>query len=498
MASMLDLAIRAMVFLGSLLMVYNIYCFVKFARYVNDRGNWEEGKASLYVPIVLLVLFLIGYLIIGIFGDPTIVMAGVLFGGSIFVFAMYHLLSRTTQRISEAEHLKAELVAAEKSNEAKSVFLASMSHEMRTPLNVILGISGVELKDSSHAERTHAQFKKIDQSARHLLDLINNVLDMNAIESGELVTKSEEFSLKSTIDQIDILSSALCEEKGLDFKATVGEDVPAWCVGDKMNIKQVLLSMLENAVKYTDAPGSVRLDANATPIDNDHKLVEFKVSDTGVGIDEEFIPKLFEAFGQEDASSTNRFGGSGLSLAIAKATVEMMGGTIGVQSKKGEGSTFTVRIPLEVANKPKPADEPATEGTAAHALDGRRILIVEDIQENAEIVADLLELEGAISEHAENGQVAVEMFAKAPAGYYDAVLMDIRMPVMDGFEATRQIRKLDHPDAQSVPIVALTANAFDSDVREALDAGMDAHLAKPTDVDLLYSTLQQRIKLSKQ
>lgn len=498
MACMLDVAIYAMVYLGSLLMAYNIYCFVKFVRYVDKRGNWDEGKATLYVPVVLLVLFLIGYLVVGIFGNPTIVMAGILFGGSIFVYAMYHLLSRATQRIAEAEHLEAELVAAEKSNEAKSAFMANMSHEMRTPLNVILGISGVELKNTQHSDRTLMQFRKVDLSAHHLLGLINNVLDMNALDAGTLSIKNEEFSLADTIDQVKTFASAVCEEGGLDFEVDVSGDVPTHCMGDKKSIEQVLLSMLQNAAKYTDAPGSVSLEASATTMDDNHSMVEFRVVDTGVGIDEEFLPRLFEAFGREDASSTTRYGGSGLSLAIAKATVEMMGGTIGVDSKKGEGSTFTVRIPLEVVQEPEPAEEPAQDDASNDTLEGKRILIVEDIDENAEIVEDLLDLEGAVCERAENGQMAVDMFSKAQPKYYDAILMDIRMPVMDGFEATRQIRKLDHPDARSVPIVALTANAFDSDVREALDAGMDAHLAKPTDVDLLYSTLLQRIKLSKQ
>ncbi|MBR3538437.1 MAG: response regulator, partial [Eubacterium sp.] len=212
--------------------------------------------------------------------------------------------------------------------------------------------------------------------------------------------------------------------------------------------------------------------------------------DTGIGMDEEFISHVFDAFSKEDEGITNRFGGSGLGLSVTKKAVDLMGGSINVESKKGKGSSFTVTLPFRITEKKAPVLPQKEESN----LEGKKILIVEDLPENAEIVADLLELEGVETEHAENGQVALEMFRNRDAGYYDAILMDLRMPVMDGLTATREIRALTRPDAKTIPIIALTANAFDSDIKASLSAGMNVHLAKPTDADLLYLTLKGEIE----
>jgi CheY-like chemotaxis protein len=259
--------------------------------------------------------------------------------------------------------------------------------------------------------------------------------------------------------------------------------------GDVIQLKQVLLSILDNAVKYTDAPGKVTLTAEAVSGGEVSREIKFTVTDTGVGIDPEYLPHIFEIFTQEDGSSTDRFGGSGLSLAVTKNIVDLMGGTIGIDSRKDLGSTFTVSIPMRLARLEAPSDESET----AVSLEGKRILIVEDLPENAEIVQDLLELEGAETEHAENGKEGVDMFSASRLYYYDAILMDLRMPVMDGLEAARRIRDLGRDDAKLVPIIALTANAFDSDVHASREAGMNAHLAKPTDSDMLYDTLRRFI-----
>ena len=257
-----------------------------------------------------------------------------------------------------------------------------------------------------------------------------------------------------------------------------------------MLIKQALISVLDNAVKYTDAPGTVTFFVDVASADEASKVVRFSVGDTGVGIAPDFIDRVFNVFDQEDESFTNRFGGSGLGLAAAKSKVNLMGGDITVSSVKGEGSTFTVTVPLvscEGAEGPAEVEDEVL-------LDGRRILVVEDVDESAEIAEDLLELEGAETERAENGQIALDMFTQSPEFYYDAILMDLRMPVMDGLEATRRIRALDRPDARIVPILALTANAFDSDVQHSLDAGMNVHLVKPTSADKLYESICQLIR----
>ncbi len=493
------LLVYAMVYLGSALMVYNIYGFVRFTRSIQETEDWGIERRILYLPIVLLVFFLIGYLVVGVFGNPDLIVSGILFGGSIFVYVMYRFLDHVTRRIIESERLEAELLAAEKSNEAKSSFLATMSHELRTPLNVILGLSGIALKDPMVPVQTHEQLQKISWSARHMLGLVNNILDINRIEAGKLLIKNEEFCMREAINQINTIAQTQCEQKGLEYSLRVDEGVATYYVGDDIQLKEVLLSIIDNAVKYTDTPGKVSLHIEAEPFDQElgpnavTQTVRFSISDTGVGMEQDFIPRVFEAFSKEDASSTARYGGGGLSLSVAKSVVEAMSGSIMVESGKNEGSTFTVELPLVRVEKSEHQDVVVADHQELADLEGRRILIVEDIEENAEIVADLLELEGVESDRAENGQVAVEMMAKSPLNYYDAVLMDLRMPVMDGLEATRQIRKLDRPDAQTVPIIALTANAFENDVHQSLGAGMNAHLAKPADADMLYATLRHVI-----
>ncbi len=487
---MFQIAITLMIYLGAALMVYNIYGFISYARYIRGLKSWDKDDKSLYLPIVLLIFFLIGYIVVGTFGDPDIMMAGILFGGSIFVYIIYRFIRSITEKIIQNEQLESKLKVAEESGRAKASFLASISHEMRTPMNVILGLDEIALKDQELKPETRESLEKIGQSGRHLLDMINNILEMNDIQSGSLEVKNDEFSLKDVIDQVSVIIRTLCEKKDLTYDCSISEDAAGWYVGDEMKIKQSLLKVLDNAVKYTESPGTVSLDVVATPGENGIKTLTFAVRDNGIGIDSDFLPKVFDVFTEQDTTFTKKYGGSGLSLAVTKNMVELMGGTITAESQKGFGSTFTIELPLKsIEQKHEEEQRQADEIELA----GRRILVVEDIQENAEIVMDLLELEGVKSEHAENGKVALEMFEHAPEGYYDAILMDLRMPVMDGLEASRRIRDLDKPDAKKIPIIALTANAFDSDVKATMDVGMNAHLAKPADSDLLYFTIKQQI-----
>lgn len=479
-----------LVYLGSALMVYNIWGFFRFATHIRTDKNRMTSSAVLYIPVVLLVFFLLGYLAVGIFLEPNPVVSLILFGGSLFVFVVYRLLVSIIRRIAESERKQAEMTAHEESARVKEEFLAMVSHEMRTPMNVIIGLDALALNERDISPSTKTYLEKIGLSAKHLLGLINNILDMNRIETGELTAKHARFSLKNAVRQVNAIAQTLCDEK----KLTYSSDDSALCdicVGDEMIVKQVLLALLDNAVKYTDAPGTVELKISDGPSEDGKRTVQFSVKDTGVGIDPAFLPKIFDAFSKEDAGSTDRHGGSGVGLALTNRLVAMIGGSIGVESRKNVGSTFTVTLPLEPC-EPETKEE-AAKDRAEISLEGRRILIVEDLPENAEIAADLLELEGAESDRAENGEIGVEMFSSSPSGYYDAILMDLRMPVMDGLTATREIRKLDRPDAARVPIIALTANAFASDVRQTHDAGMNAHLAKPAEADLLYETLKNCI-----
>ena len=507
---MIELLIYGLIFLGSALMVYNIYGFIRYARFVDTRRKWEKGRAILYIPIVLLSFFLVGYLVVGIFGKPDLVMAGILFGGSIFVFIMLILLSRVTRKIIESERLEAELMAAEESNRSKNAFLASISHEMRTPMNVILGLDQLALSRTDLPEETRVQLVKIGRSGRHLLGLINNTLEMQNIESGKRSLKDDPFSLRENLEQIDAMARTLCEEKGLRFHMVTAKEADDGLRGDSMLLKQALMNLLDNAIKYTPAPGDVSLLVDRIKGDGESCLLRFTVKDTGLGISKEYLPKVFDLFSQEDESFTNRYGGSGMGLAVTKQEVELMKGSISVESKQGEGSSFTITVPFSYAapkegyagSKEEKAGSTIVEEDAgteenAGSLSGFRILVVEDVDENAEIVRDLLELEGAVIEHAENGLIALGMIERSAQSFYDAILMDLRMPVMDGLEAARSIRELEREDVKRIPIIALTANAFDVDIENSINAGMNAHLVKPIDSDLLYATLIEWIRRSK-
>lgn len=485
--------IYGLIYLGSALMVYNIWGFIRFARQMKARDVWKKANTLLYVPIVLLTLFLAGYLAVGIFGKPDIIVSGILSGGSVFVFVMYLLLVRITRQIMESEQLEARLMAAKESSRAKAAFLSGVSHEMRTPLNVIIGLGTLTLSDPALPAGARERTEKTNRSAEQLLGMVNNILDLNSIETGEFITKNDPFSLRDVIGQVSEAVRAACGEKGLTYDCEMGDDVCDVVIGDDLRVRQVLFNLLDNAVKYTPAPGTVSLRVRAEKTDGDVRNFVFTVTDTGVGMEPAFLARVFDPFSKEDTSTTSNYGGSGLGLAVTRNIVERLGGGITAESEKNVGSTFTVTIPL----RPAPAAETEAGTGTEVSLKGKRILIAEDIPENAEIVADLLELEGAGSERAENGQIAVDMFTAAEPGYYDAILMDLRMPVMDGITATRRIRASGKPDAATVPIVALTANAFESDVKKSLDAGMNAHLSKPADTEKLYATLKKYIGAAK-
>ena len=307
------------------------------------------------------------------------------------------------------------------------------------------------------------------------------------------------------LEQVNAIANTLCEEKGLDFKMSLDQNLAGNYIGDNVLIKEILLAILDNAVKYTDVPGKITLtvsgdcEADLLPgICAPSVPVRFIIADTGIGIEQDYLPLIFEKFSQEDSSATNR-GGSGLGLATAKETADLLNGRILVESKKNEGSVFTLIVPLAPSSLPEPvrkdirSEQQPAALTEEVSLEGCRILIVEDIPENAEIVADLLELEDVVTEHAENGKVALDMFSQSPEGYYDAILMDLRMPILDGLETARKLRGLDRKDAGTVPVIALTANAFESDIQQTIEAGMNAHLAKPVDADAMYDALKYYI-----
>ena len=407
----------------------------------------------------------------------------------VFIIALINRLLRWQDEVNRQAMESAE--EAHSASRAKSQFLSQMSHEIRTPMNAILGLDTLALRDKSISDNTRDKLEKIGSSARHLLSLINDILDMSRIESGRITLKEEKFSFRDFIEQISIIVGGQCEEKGLTFVCNVGEPIDEYFFGDDLKLKQVIINILGNSVKFTDAPGVITFSVEQLEATDERAALRFKMEDTGIGMDKEFIPKLFEAFSQEDSGTTNRYGGSGLGMAITKSIVEMMGGEIEVESEKGLGSTFTVTVTLGRVTEAHAGDalNDADEASEDVSLEGKHILIAEDFDINAEILAALLEMEGMTSEWAENGKRAVEMFEQNEPGHFDAILMDMRMPVMDGLTAAREIRKLDRADAATVPIIAMTANAFEDDVKQCLDAGMNAHHAKPVNIDVLKQTL---------
>ena len=390
------------------------------------------------------------------------------------------------------EALREALTAAEHANHAKTVFLSNMSHEIRTPMNTIIGLNNIALADPDLSEDTKRYLEKTGDSAQHLLEIINNILDMSRIESGRMTIKKEDFSLRNALYQVETIIGGQCRDKGLDFDCQIHDSVSDHYAGDATKLKQILINILGNAVKFTQEGGKVSFIAEEIARQDGRATMQFTIADNGIGISEEYLPQLFDAFSQEDASSTNTYGSTGLGMSITKSLVELMDGHISVESEKNVGTTFTVCVTLEEPSE-KFAAEDDSHGAEDGDLEGRRILLAEDVPINAEIIVMILSKKKIEAEIAENGRIAVEMFEDHDPGYYDAILMDMRMPEMDGLSATKAIRALDREDAGSIPIIALTANAFDEDVERSLKAGLNAHLSKPVNSDVLLRTLEQMI-----
>ncbi|MCR5156539.1 MAG: amino acid permease [Butyrivibrio sp.] len=386
-----------------------------------------------------------------------------------------------------------ETIKAHERSKAKTVFLSNMSHDIRTPMNAIIGYINLAKEDNVSHEELKDYLGKIESSSHHLLALINDVLEMSRIESGKIELEKTPLNLKTFFDEISDLFATQMSEKGIRYSMDTTQIKNEYVYCDKNRLNRMLLNLLSNAYKFTPANGevSVKVIQTASP-DPESASYEIRVKDSGIGMSDEFAQRVFEAFEREKDSTVDSIQGTGLGMSIVKGIVDLMGGTITVNTKKGSGTEFVINLSLLTQTEEDIKKNYEDKKQKAHAkvdFTGKRVLLVDDIQVNRMISAKLLENNGFAVETAENGQEAVDKVNDAPAGYYDVILMDVQMPVMDGYEASTAILKLKDKEKASVPIIAMTANAFSEDKKRALDVGMKGHIAKPIDIKNLLDTL---------
>ena len=416
----------------------------------------------------------------------------------IFCFWGYRAdLAHRKQEQEKDEKYKAELLRtakkAEAANEAKTEFLQRMSHDIRTPINGICGMINVADYYADNMEKQTECRAKIKEASHLLLELINEVLDMSKLESDEVVLEEIPFNLNSIFEEILGVIEHMAAEQNIRI-IWEEKEVTHWnLIGSPVHVKRILMNILSNAVKYNKENGYVYISCREIPSKQTAMpTLEFVCRDTGIGMTEAFQKRIFEPFAQEHAGSRTKFAGTGLGMPITKKLVEKMGGTISFESKEGTGTTFVIRIPFQIDADMKDRNE--TEEKTETSIQGLHVLLTEDNELNMEIAEFVLQNEGAVVTKAWNGQKAVDIFRKSRPGEFDAILMDIMMPVMNGYEAAKMIRSLDREDAKVIPIIAMTANAFTEDKMRAKEAGMDEHIAKPVDGKLLVKVINELVK----
>ncbi|MXP78004.1 response regulator [Lachnospiraceae bacterium WCA-9-b2] len=405
----------------------------------------------------------------------------------IIVVMMGRADKQLVQQKEEANQLLLNAAEEAKSaSQAKSDFLSHMSHDIRTPINGIMGMTDIAMKNIGNDDKIRDCLNKISGSSQHLLGLINDVLDMSRIESGKTRVKHESFDMRTCIDNCISIIGGQLATRDLEMVRKLSKFQHPCLIGDELHLRQIFINILGNSVKFTPDGGKIFFRAWEKESTDEKALYRFELADTGIGMKEEFLPHLFEAFAQEDDGTRTTYKGTGLGMAITKEFVELMGGTIEVESKLNVGTEFAIEIWFDI-------DQNARIGESMVDVQidlvGMKVLLVEDIDLNMEIAQCMLEDEGAEVTPAMNGQEAVDAFSMNPSGTFDIIIMDIMMPVMDGITAAKTIRAMEREDAKTIPIIAMTANAYEEDIQKTHDAGMNAHLSKPIDIDLMLKTL---------
>ncbi len=409
----------------------------------------------------------------------------------IFTCICYFIVSqRNDKKMIQQQEKNNRLLAhvaeeARQANAAKSEFLSHMSHDIRTPINGIIGMTHIAMKNKGDPEKVDECLRKISSVADHLFILINDVLDMSAIESGKVAISHEPMDIRVLIHNCISIVEGQLVTRNLEFVKSYDELEYPYVFGDELHLRQVFVNILGNAVKFTPDEGKIEFRVTETLEGEDKVNYRFEFEDNGIGISEEFQKRIFEEFSQEIGEGRSTYQGTGLGMAISKKFVELMGGTISVKSQLGEGTCFTVEITFDL----NPEYQKKEVVQQRKSIDGMKALLVEDNELNMEIAREILTEEGMEITEAENGQVAVDKFTASEPGSFDIIIMDVMMPVMNGYEATKAIRRSDHPEAKTIPIVAMTANAYREDVEKAFESGMNDHVPKPIDIDVMLNVL---------
>ncbi len=481
---------------GPLYPFYSVLNYFYYAECVLDvliillRRKGEKEQYALRTMLISLVM------IAGAFVNGSVIPIGTIFPFMPFcsvivtMLAFYFIATKDSDLIRERQSraIEESLEKAQEASRAKTDFLSRMSHDIRTPMNGIINLTQLAIQEPL-SDKVRDYLGKVLLSGKFLLGLINDILDMSRIESGKLVLNKENLTRSEFLAMVETVINPLMKEKNITFHSELEPGEYTISV-DKLRFNQIFFNLLSNAAKFTPEGGDVWFEVTNLEAENGKLRIKFVVRDNGIGMSEEFQKHLFEPFAQEHSGLSDRTKGSGLGLPIVKSLVDAMGGTISVKSKLGEGTEFTVIFDVDIVAKAE-IESPAVERRKCESLKGMHILLVEDNEINTFLAKVILENAGCIVTEAVNGKEAVDSFSESEPFFFDVILMDVRMPVMDGLEATRTIRQLSRPDAVSVPIIAMTADAFDEERKRTIEAGMNYHLSKPFDSQSLYDVLNR-------